>query len=46
MFKIKLGGSDIEKVYVPSYGDNDQDETLLNFVKDVNLLIEEEDLLK
>ena len=39
-FKIRLGGNDTEKVYIPSYGDNDLDETLLNLVKDFNLLIE------
>ena len=44
--KKKLGGSDTEKVYVPSYGDNDQDKSLLNLVKDFNLLIEDGDLLK
>ena len=45
-FKIQLGGNDTENRYVPSYGDNDQDETLLNLVKDFNLLIEVGDLLK
>ena len=45
-FKIRLGDNDTEKVYIPSYGDNDLDETLLNLVKDFNLLIEDGDLLK
>ena len=45
-FKIGLGGNDTEKVLVPCYGDDDQDETLLILVKDFNLLIEDGDLLE
>ena len=45
-FKVGLGGSDSEKVQIPSYGDSDQDETLLLLVKDFNLLIEDGDLFK
>ena len=44
--KIVLGGTESEKVQVPSYGDNDQDETLLLLIKDFNLLVEDGDLLK
>ena len=32
-FKVKLGGSDTEKVVLPTYGDDDSDETLLTLVK-------------
>ena len=45
-FKIELGGSDTEKIQIPSYGDNDQDETLLLLIKDFKLLIEDGDLFK
>ena len=45
-FKVVLGGTESEKVQVPSYGDNDQDETLLLLIKDFNLLVEDGDLLK
>ena len=31
-FKIRLGSNDTEKVYVPSYGYNEQDKTLLSLV--------------
>jgi len=45
-FKVKLGGSDTEKVVLPSYGDDDRDETLLTLVKEFNMMIEDGDLLK
>ena len=45
-FKVVLGGTESEKVQVPSYGDNDQDETLLLLIKDFNLLVEDGDLLE
>ena len=32
-FKVKLGGDDTEKVVLPTYGDDDSDETLLTLVK-------------
>ena len=45
-FKIRLRGNDTEKVYVPSYGDNDQDKTLLSLIRNFYLLIEDGDLFK
>ena len=45
-FKVVLGENESEKVQVPSYGDNDQDETLLLLIKDFNLMVEDGDLLK
>ena len=45
-FKIGLGGEDSEKVQLPSYGDTDQDETLLVLIKEFNLMIEDGDLFK
>ena len=45
-FKIGLGGQDSEKIQLPSYGDADQDETLLVLIKDFNLMIEDGDLFK
>ena len=45
-FKSYLEKNESEKVQVPSYGDNDQDETLLLLIKDFNLMVEDGDLLK
>ena len=45
-FKIKLGGNDTEKVVLPTYGDDDRDETLLTLVKEFNMMIEDGDLMK
>ena len=45
-FKVKLGGDDTEKVVLPTYGDDDRDETLLVLVKKFNIMIEDGDLLK
>ena len=45
-FNIGLGGQDSEKIQLPSYGDADQDETLLVLIKDFNLMIEDGDLFK
>ena len=44
--KVKLGDDDTEKVILPSYGDDDRDETLLILVKKFNIMIEDGDLLK
>ena len=45
-FKVKLGGDDPEKVILPTYGDDDRDETLLILVKEFNTMIEDGDLFK
>ena len=45
-FKIELGGNDTEKVHVPIYNDQANDECLLILVKEFNILIEDGDLLK
>ena len=45
-FKVKLGGDDTEKVVLPTYGDDDRDETLLTLVKEFNMMIEDGDLMK
>ena len=41
-FKVKLGGDDTEKVVLPTYGDDDRDETLLTLVKEFNMMIEDD----
>ena len=45
-FKVKLGGDDTEKVILPTYRDDDRDETLLVLVKEFNMMIEDGDLFK
>ena len=45
-FKVKLGCDDTEKVILPTYGDDDRDETLLILVKEFNMMIEDGELFK
>ena len=45
-FNVKLGGDDTEKVVLPTYGDDDRDETLLTLVKEFNMMIKDGDLMK
>ena len=45
-FKVNLGGDDTEKVILPTYGDDDRDETLLILVKEFNIMIEDGELFK
>ena len=45
-FKVQLGGDDTEKVVLPTYGDDDRDETLLVLVKEFNMMVEDGDLFK
>ena len=45
-FKVKLGGDDIEKGNLPTYGDDDRDETLLILVKAFNITVEDGDYFK
>ena len=45
-FKVHLGGDNTEKVVLPTYGDDDRDETLLVLVKEFNMMIEDGDLSK
>ena len=45
-FKVNLGGDDTEKVILPTYGDDDRDETLLILVKEFNMMFEDKDQFK
>ena len=45
-FKVNLGGDDTEQVILPTYGDDDRDETLVILVKEFNMMIEDGDLFK
>ena len=45
-FKGKLCGDDTEKVIIPTYEDNDPDESLLILVKEFNMMIDNVDLFK
>ena len=43
-FKVKLGCDDTEKVILPTYGDDDRDETLLILALELSMMIEDGDL--
>ena len=45
-FKVKMGGDDTEKVIIPTYEDNDPDESLLILVNEFNMMIDNGDLFK
>ena len=45
-FKVKLEGDDTEKVNLPTYEDDNRDETLLILVKELNMMVDDGDLLK
>ena len=44
-FKVKLEGDDTEKVNLPTYEDDNRDETLLILVKELNMMVDDGDLL-